>query len=396
MNLKDYLQQISQNAIKLHPENYTDEEKKEQWIGSKPATSKAIEATQKRLGTELPQDVKDLYRETNGTSEILKQTFGGFDPIDKIDWLKNIQPETIEAYAGMGEDYVEALNNSIVIAGANHPHMVLIIQPYGRREKWRYWEFAGYIPGENEFFGIEKYLDRLNDFLVDQIKNKDTAIPSIDYSEIIDALQEQDWSSVYANGTGIMLNRFDIQPEYKPDSELLGLCLLASSYLGNQAHFKTVLESLPRVAKNEALRDNLLIKEYIDAAEKKLSHTRELQDYLKYKPQENPKTLDDIELQINEHRKDLLKPEEQVSKIYYQLYFLYEFGNTEAFVKLEKESGMLYDYLKSARVYEYIGNKDKTIEIIKKYMVDVEYDQRIFGVYLDEILFKLIEKNDAV
>jgi hypothetical protein len=393
MNLKDYLQQISQNAITLHPENYTDEEKSNNWIGNKPASEVDIAATEKRLGVELPQDVKDLYRETNGTSEILKQTFGGFDPIDKIDWLKNIQPETIEAYAGMGEDYLEALNNSIVIAGANHPHMVLIIQPYGRRKKWRYWEFAGYIPGENEFFCIEKYLDRLNDFLVDQIKNKETAIPPIDYSEIIDALQKQDWSSVYANGTGIILNRFDIQPGYEPDFELLGLCLLASSYLGNQAHFKTVLESLPRVAKREELRDSPLIKEYIDAANKKLSHTRDWQDYIKYKPQENPKTLNDIELQIKEHRKDLLKPEEKVSKTYYQLYFLYEFGNTEAFVKLEKESGMVYDYLKSARVYEYIGNRDKAIEIIKKYIVDVKYDQRIFEVYLDEILFKLIEKK---
>jgi hypothetical protein len=392
MKINNYLQQISKNAIALHPENYAEDEKLNNWIGNKPASEDDIALAEKRLQVELPQDVKNLYSEINGTSEILKQTFGGFDPIDKIDWLRNIQPETIEAYAGMGEDYIEALNNSIVIAGVNHPHMVLIIQPYGRFKKWRYWEFAGYIPGENEFYGIEKYLDRLNDFLVDQIKNKDTAIPSIDYSEIIDALQEQDWSSVYANGTGIILNQFDIQPEYKPDSELLGLCLLASSYLGNQAHFKTVLESIPRVAHREELRDSPLIKEYIDAADKKIRYTRDWQDYIKYKPQENPKTLDDIELQIKEHRKDLLKPEEQVSKTYYKLYFLYEFGNTDAFVKLEKESGIFYDYLKSARVYEHIGKKDKALEIIKKYMVDVQYGQRIFEVYLDEILFKLIEK----
>jgi hypothetical protein len=393
MKLNNYLQQISKNAITLHPKNYTDDEKSNTWIGNKPASEVDIELTEKRLSVELPQDVKDLYRETNGTSEILKQTFGGFDPVDKIDWLKNIQPETIDAYAGMGEDYVEALKNSIVIAGTNHPHMVLIIQPYGRRKKWRYWEFAGYIPGENEFFGIEKYLDRLNDFLIDQIKNKETAIAVIDYSEIIEALQNQDWNSVYSIGTGLILNRFDIQPGYEPDCELLGICLLASSYLENQAHFKTVLESIPRVAKREELRYCPLIKEYIDAADKKLSHTRYWQDYIKYKPQEDPKTFDDIELQIKEHRKDLLKPEEKISKTYYQLYFLYEYGNTEAFVKLEKESGMHYDYLKSARVYEYIGNKDRALEIIKKYMVDVKYDQRIFAVYLDAKLFRLIEKR---
>jgi hypothetical protein len=170
--IQQYLKKISHHAIALDPENYSEKEVANKWIGNEPATKEGIQATEKRLGVELPQDVKDLYQETNGTSEILKQTFASFDPIDQIEWLKNLQPETIEAYEGMGKAYIKALNHSIVIAGANHPHMVLIIQPYGKRKKWRYWEFAGYIPGENEFFGIEKYLDRLSDFLADQIKNK--------------------------------------------------------------------------------------------------------------------------------------------------------------------------------------------------------------------------------
>jgi cell wall assembly regulator SMI1 len=172
MKIKKYLHQISRKAIEINPENYSDTEKNEKWIGVKPATDVAIQTTQKRLGTYLPQDVIELYKTTNGTSEILTQTFGGFDPIEKIEWLKNLQPETIEAYSEMGEEYVKTLSNSIVIAGANHPHMVLIIQPNEKHKKWRYWEFAHFIPGENEFLGIEKYLDRLNDFLEEQIKNK--------------------------------------------------------------------------------------------------------------------------------------------------------------------------------------------------------------------------------
>jgi cell wall assembly regulator SMI1 len=140
--IKKLLVEISANALTLHPENYTEKEVAAKWIGTIPATNLAFAAAEKRLGTELPKDVLDLYKTTNGTAEILKQTFGGFDAIEKIDWLKNVQPQTIEAYAEMGEQYIEALNNSIFIAGVNHPHMVLIIQPYDKLKKWRYWEFA--------------------------------------------------------------------------------------------------------------------------------------------------------------------------------------------------------------------------------------------------------------
>jgi cell wall assembly regulator SMI1 len=170
--IKKYLDEISQNAITLSAENYTRAQKASQWIGAEPATDESLNYAQQKLNIQFPEDVIELYKTTNGTSEILKQTFGGFEPIENIDWLKNVQPETIEAYSEMGEEYVAALNNSIVIAGSNHPHMVLIIQPHGRHKSWRYWEFAHFLPGENEFNGIHKYLDRLNDFLIAQIKNK--------------------------------------------------------------------------------------------------------------------------------------------------------------------------------------------------------------------------------
>lgn len=72
----------------------------------------------------------------------------------------------------MGEEYVADLTNSIIIAGLNYCHNVLIIQPYGIHKTWRYWEFASYIPGETPFAGIKKYLERLIDFMTDQNINK--------------------------------------------------------------------------------------------------------------------------------------------------------------------------------------------------------------------------------
>jgi hypothetical protein len=170
--IKTLLSSISKNSITLNPEFFAENEKANNWIGKTPASENAIETTEKRLAIKPPQDVVDLYKISNGTTEILHQTFSGFDAIETIDWLKNLQPDTIGAYADMGEEYLETLKNSIVIAGANQPHMVLIIQPYLKTKDWRYWEFAHYIPGENEFFGIEKYLERLNQFLKDKLKNK--------------------------------------------------------------------------------------------------------------------------------------------------------------------------------------------------------------------------------
>ncbi len=167
------MKHISKNAIEVNSEAFSDIEKEKNWIGTTPASKIEIENAEKRLGITLPDDVKDFYKITNGTAEILSHTFSGFMPIQEIDWLKNLIPEILEDYAGMGEAYVADFKNSIIIAGVNHVHNILIIQPYGEHENWRYWEFASYIPGENEFKGIHKYLERINDFLKDQIKNRD-------------------------------------------------------------------------------------------------------------------------------------------------------------------------------------------------------------------------------
>jgi hypothetical protein len=107
------------------------------------------------LGIKLPADVVEFYKVSNGTPVILNQPFGAFAPIEQIDWLRNADPYLIECYAGMGEDYMNDLKNSIIIAGINYCHSVLIIQPYGEHKEWPYWEFASYTPGETPIEGIK-------------------------------------------------------------------------------------------------------------------------------------------------------------------------------------------------------------------------------------------------
>jgi SMI1 / KNR4 family (SUKH-1) len=170
--MKDLLKALSKEAIANNPDFFTEEEKQAQWIGRPAATDEAIAATEKKLGITLPADVLALYKITNGTAVVLNQTFGAFEPIEKVDWLKNADPGLIEAYSGITEDLTNDLSNSIIIAGIMYPHCVLLIQPYGRHEVWRYWEFANYLPGEIPFQGIEKYLERLHDFVSEQNINK--------------------------------------------------------------------------------------------------------------------------------------------------------------------------------------------------------------------------------
>ena len=170
--MKKLLKNISKNAILLHPENFSTQEKESFWIGNEPFTNKEISKAENKLGIRLPEDVKEFYKISNGTSVILNQTFSGFLPIDKIDWMKNMQPQTFIDYEEMGEDYTDHLKNSIVIAGENYLHQVLIIQPFGENKEWQYWEFASYIPSENILKSIKSYLERLDDFLIEQLKNK--------------------------------------------------------------------------------------------------------------------------------------------------------------------------------------------------------------------------------
>jgi SMI1 / KNR4 family (SUKH-1) len=170
--MKTLLKQLSKEAIALNPDFFTDEEKASKWIGRNPATNNAIADAEKKLGIKLPADVIELYKASNGTSVILNQCKSAFMLIEQIDWLKNADPYLIECYAEMGEAYVNDLKNSIIIAGINYCHSILLIQPYGEHAAWRYWEFASYFPGVHVIEGIEKYLEELNDFLTEHNKNK--------------------------------------------------------------------------------------------------------------------------------------------------------------------------------------------------------------------------------
>ena len=92
--MKKLLKHISNNTILLNPKSFSSIEKDSLRIGNKPTNIDTIINTENRLGVKLTNDVKEFYGIRDGTSVILNQTFSGFLPINKIDWMKKIQGET--------------------------------------------------------------------------------------------------------------------------------------------------------------------------------------------------------------------------------------------------------------------------------------------------------------
>ncbi|MBW8362020.1 MAG: SMI1/KNR4 family protein [Kaistella sp.] len=121
-----------------------------QWLGFEPAKVEEIQKTENRLKIKLPEDYKNFITITNGfsASNSIEPTFM---KVEEIDYLKNIETETIEAYK------IPELQNSILVAGMDEEQYFLLIPPQNQNDKWRYWKFANWYPGEHEFENLETY-----------------------------------------------------------------------------------------------------------------------------------------------------------------------------------------------------------------------------------------------
>ena len=86
--MNELLKLISERAIELADFDFTQEQTKNKWLGTLPASEDEIKLTEKRLGIELPADFKLFLSITNGFSapNDIEPTFV---PISKIDFLKN-------------------------------------------------------------------------------------------------------------------------------------------------------------------------------------------------------------------------------------------------------------------------------------------------------------------
>lgn len=159
------LVEISKKAIKYENLNFTKIQIENNWLGNFPATEKQIAEKEAKLGLKLPEDYKAFLKITNGFSAP-NNIEPSFESIEKIDFLKNIDNFTIECY-----DLPE-LENAIIVAGISEEQYFLLLPPKSVNEKWKYWKFANWYPGEHPFENLNNYFEDVLKFIEDQYEKQ--------------------------------------------------------------------------------------------------------------------------------------------------------------------------------------------------------------------------------
>lgn len=161
--LKNILVDISEKAIKLEDFDFTSEQIKNSWLGNIPATETQISEVENMLGVKLPEDYIEFLRITNGFLAP-NDVEPSFENIEKIDFFKNVDEFTIEAY-GLVE-----LENAIIIGGISEEQYFLLLPPKSENEKWKYWKFANWMAGEQPFENLKEYFQYVLEFIIKQLK----------------------------------------------------------------------------------------------------------------------------------------------------------------------------------------------------------------------------------
>lgn len=159
--MKKILQEISAAAIELG--DYSSELTKCQfdstWIGYEPGKATEINSLEKRLGIKLPKDYRDFIEITNGFLAA-----NGVEPsfcsLEKVDYLKNLDPELYEIWISTGNVEVgHKLKRAIRIGGFNEEQYFFLVPPSKENANWEYWVFAAWAPGETKYNSLIEYFE---------------------------------------------------------------------------------------------------------------------------------------------------------------------------------------------------------------------------------------------
>lgn len=166
-HMKELLYQISKTAIEIGDLNFSSEQIQSIWLGNKiGATDFEINLKEKDLGVKLPKDYIEFIKLTNGFSSP-NDVEVSFSPIHNIGYLKNLDKELVDIWKQEINEIGEFLSRSILIGGINEEQKFLLIPPKDKNEDWKYWKFASWIPGEEEYNNLEDYFESVLDFLND-------------------------------------------------------------------------------------------------------------------------------------------------------------------------------------------------------------------------------------
>ncbi|WP_405350133.1 SMI1/KNR4 family protein [Nonlabens sp. Asnod3-H03] len=174
--MKKLLEQISIKAIELGESDFSEKQIIESWLGRESATQSDINHLEKRLGVVLPDDYKLFLKMSNGFKATTHVDIT-FEPTDRVDYLSNFENYngSLSFYDDM-DGYQEIslqFKKSILIGGIEEEQIFLLLPPVGNMEKWRYWQFANWIPGEEEYENLEAHFIDVLNLLEELIEEKD-------------------------------------------------------------------------------------------------------------------------------------------------------------------------------------------------------------------------------
>ena len=169
--MKEQLKEISRTSIIRGDFEFPESLVQGNWLGYEPATDEQIVDVEKRLGLILPDDYKTFLKLCNGF-----HAPNGVEPsflsTDKIDYLEKLDPDLTRIWTETGNmETGNELRRSILVAGLYEEQYFLLIPP-GNKLGWRYWKFASWIPGEQEYDDLVSYWKDVLEFNREQVAEK--------------------------------------------------------------------------------------------------------------------------------------------------------------------------------------------------------------------------------
>lgn len=171
------LQKLSILSINKEPDEYTELQRKNKWIGSEPATLQAINSIEKKLNLQLPDDYKDFLKVSNGFSRF-PLVNPSLAPIEKVDYLKDVYMniygdtnmfEIIQGYPDRNGDgdIAPLIEKAIAISSIPDEQEVWLISSVEKGKDGECWFFAAWFPGERRYksfrYFIEEQIQQLED-----------------------------------------------------------------------------------------------------------------------------------------------------------------------------------------------------------------------------------------
>ena len=178
MDWKNFLQKVSDTVIQSGDllDRFSDADGN--WLGFNGLSDKEIKNEEIHLGTNLPPSYKAFIETINGFKQ-LSCFVWDILPIEKIDWLKNVDPGLVEVYTVMFKDEFETTDEEYFVYGeeqqpttfrSSYFESCLAVSGYGDAtilllnpeikfgEEWEAWMYAPWNLGLNRYQSFEQLM----------------------------------------------------------------------------------------------------------------------------------------------------------------------------------------------------------------------------------------------